>query len=113
MKQKPLQIRLLDYAIPPPPAPLSQKFRVHFSLTVFLKYDQLDVFKASDSISDYLTLIFPIFSDIFAWVTQPECPKDAQDEVKRPEGPTVRSRGPEGPQTSSSFIFPNVLFYCS
>ena len=30
-----------------------------FSLIVFLKYDRLDLFKASDSISDYLTSVFP------------------------------------------------------
>ena len=33
----------------------------------------------------------------FAWVTRPERPKGAKDEVKRPEGPPTRSRGPEGP----------------
>ena len=33
----------------------------------------------------------------FAWVTRPERPKGAKDEVKRPEGPPIRSRGPEGP----------------
>ena len=33
----------------------------------------------------------------FAWVTQPERPKGAKDEVKRPEGPPARSQGPEGP----------------
>ena len=27
----------------------------------------------------------------------PERPKGAKDEVKRPEGPPARSRGPEGP----------------
>ena len=39
-----------------------------------------------------------------AWVTRPERPKGAKDEVKqarraqsRPEGPQARSRGPEGP----------------
>ena len=39
-----------------------------------------------------------------AWVTRPERPKGAKDEVKqarraqsRPEGPEARSRGPEGP----------------
>ena len=32
-----------------------------------------------------------------AWVTPPERPKGAKDEVKRPEGPPARSRGPEGP----------------
>ena len=39
-----------------------------------------------------------------AWVTRPERPKGAKDEVKqarraqsRPEGPPPRSRGPEGP----------------
>ena len=34
---------------------------------------------------------------IFAWVAQPERPKGAKDEVKRPEGPSARSQGPEGP----------------
>ena len=40
----------------------------------------------------------------FAWVTRPERPKGAKDEVKqarraqsRPEGPLPRSRAPEGP----------------
>ena len=33
----------------------------------------------------------------FAWVSRPERPKGAKDEVKRPEGPPTRSRGPEGP----------------
>ena len=33
----------------------------------------------------------------FAWVTRPERPKGAKDEVKRPEGPPTRSRGQEGP----------------
>ena len=28
-----------------------------------------------------------------AWVTQPERPKGAKDELKRPEGPPARSRG--------------------
>ena len=39
-----------------------------------------------------------------AWVTRPERPKGAKDEVKQarraqsqPEGPQARSRGPEGP----------------
>ena len=32
-----------------------------------------------------------------AWVTRPERPKGAKDEVKRIEGPPPRSRGPEGP----------------
>ena len=36
-----------------------------------------------------------------AWVRQPERPKD---EVKRPEEPPARSRGPEGPQTSVVYI---------
>ena len=34
---------------------------------------------------------------IIAWVTRPERPKGAKDEVKRPEGPPTRSWGPEGP----------------
>ena len=33
----------------------------------------------------------------FAWVTRPERPKGAKDEVKKPEGPPARSRGPESP----------------
>ena len=33
----------------------------------------------------------------FVWVTRPERPKGAKDEVKRPEGPPIRSRGLEGP----------------
>ena len=68
-------IKQLEYEIPPPmlchqklnhpttgiPSPpcVSQKIRVHFSLTVFFKYDQLDSLKASDKISDYLTSIIP------------------------------------------------------
>ena len=40
-----------------------------------------------------------------AWVTQLGRPKDAKDEVKRLEGPPARSRGPEGPQTSSIQYF--------
>ena len=32
------------------------------------------------------------------WVTRPERPKGAKDEVKRPQGPPARSRGPEGPR---------------
>ena len=42
--------------------------------------------------------------DTSAWVTRPERPKGAKDEVKeaqraksRPEGPQTRSWGPEGP----------------
>ena len=35
------------------------KIRITSPLTVFLKHGQLDFFKASDSISEYLTLIFP------------------------------------------------------
>ena len=33
----------------------------------------------------------------FAWVTRPERPKGAKDEVKRPEGLPARSWAPEGP----------------
>ena len=32
----------------------------------------------------------------FAWVTRPERPKGAKDEVKKPKGPPARSRGPAG-----------------
>merc|ERR1712051_807166 len=53
-----------------------------------------------------------IHACVHAWVTRPESPKGAKDEVKqarraqsRPEGPQARSRAPEGPQTSSVFIF--------
>ena len=45
-----------------------------------------------------------------AWVTRPERPKGAKDEVKRPEGPPTWSRGPEGLQTSSYRILLCVLF---
>ena len=31
---------------------------------------------------------------ISVWFTQPERPKGAKDEVKRPEGPPARSQGP-------------------
>ena len=31
---------------------------------------------------------------------RPERPKGAKDEVKRPEGPPAKSRGPESPHTS-------------
>ena len=33
----------------------------------------------------------------FAWFARPERPKGVKDDVKRPEGPPARSRGPEGP----------------
>ena len=33
----------------------------------------------------------------YAWVTRPERPKGAKDEVTRPEGPSPRSRGLKGP----------------
>ena len=36
-----------------------------------------------------------IILGISAWVTQPECPKGANDEVKMLEGPLAKSRGPE------------------
>ena len=32
-----------------------------------------------------------------AWATWPERPKDANDEVKSPEGPPARCQGPESP----------------
>ena len=35
-----------------------------------------------------------------AWVTRPERPKGAKDEVKRPKEPPAKSRGPEGTYTS-------------
>ena len=62
------------------------KIRVTSPLQYFSKHDHLDLSKASDSISDNLTLILPenfeisVFS---AWVTRPECPND---EVKRSKG---------------------------
>ena len=33
----------------------------------------------------------------FVWVTRPERPKAAKDEVKRPKEPPPRSRSPEDP----------------
>ena len=33
----------------------------------------------------------------FVWVSRPERPKGAKDEVKRPEGLPTRSQGPEYP----------------
>ena len=41
----------------------------------------------------------------FAWVTRPERPKGAKDQVKRPKGPPTKSGGPEGPWTSSISYF--------
>ena len=43
-----------------------------------------------------------------ACVTQPVHPEGAKDEVKRPEGPPVRSRGPEDPYTSSTNVNVNT-----
>ena len=58
-------------------------------LNEFLKYGQLDFSKASGSISDHLTSIFPEnvwmsrFFRIFSmWVTRSEHPKSAKDKVK-------------------------------
>ena len=48
-------IQQLELVIPA----LLQNIRIHSPLTVFLKYDQLDLFKASEYISDYLTSILP------------------------------------------------------
>ena len=56
--QKSPKINLLECPIPPPPLSVT-KIRVTSPLTVFLKHGQLDFSKASDSISNYLTLIFP------------------------------------------------------
>ena len=50
-------IQLLEKAIPLPR--LSQKIRIPFPLTVFLRYVLVDFSKASCSFSDYLTSIFP------------------------------------------------------
>ena len=57
--------------------------------------------------------------DTSAWVTRPERPKGAKDEVKqarraqsRPEGPQARSRAPEGPQTSSLMILHSLACHC-
>ena len=49
--------------------------------------------------------------DNFAWVTQLERLKGAQDKVKRPESPPTRSRDPEGPQTSIDYnsYFPKII----
>ena len=38
------------------------------------------------------------------WVTRPERPKSAKDEVERPKGPPVRSRGPKAPR----LLVPNI-----
>ena len=90
-------IKLQEYAIPfstPPTTPLSQKIRVNF-LMYFSKHDQLDLLKASNSISDHLTSIFLTISrpDVPAWAPKG---REAKDDVKRPEGPPDRSQAPEG-----------------
>ena len=53
-----LTIRLLKYAIPPPPAPCHINSGSFLLLLCFSKHGQLDLFRASDSISDHLTLLF-------------------------------------------------------
>ena len=50
---------IFQYPIPPLSFLSVTKFWTTFPLTVFLKHGQLDFYKASSSISDYLTLIFP------------------------------------------------------
>ena len=50
---------IFQYPIPPLSFLSVTKIWTTFPLTVFLKHGQLDFYKASDSISDYLTLIFP------------------------------------------------------
>ena len=47
----------------------------------------------------------------FAWVTWPERPKCAKDDVKSPEGPPAGSQGPEGPKTSSITKFHDLHMY--
>ena len=54
-------------------------------MTNFQKYDP---FSKNDPFSLGLTL-----SGLAYW---PERPNGAKDEVKRPQGPPARSRGPEG-----------------
>ena len=77
--------------------PLSQKIRITSVLAVFLKHGQMDFSRASNSISHHLTSIFPENYQIFrffgwvgwvgwvdwlpAWVSRPERPKGAKDEV--------------------------------
>ena len=63
-------IQLKEYTIPGA-ALCHKKIQTLSPLPVFLKYDRLDLLKASGSFSDHLTSIFPLF---FAWVTQPERP---------------------------------------
>ena len=86
----------------PPPPPLRHKKKsgsLLFLLHIFLKHGQMDFFKSSNSISHHLTSIFPENCQIFwvgsvghlgyvgwvdglpAWVSRPERPKGAKDEV--------------------------------
>ena len=87
------KINLLECPIPALSSVLvSQKIRITSPLPVFLKHGQMDFSKASNSISHQLTLIFPENCQIFlagsgglgglpAWVSRPERPKGAKDEV--------------------------------
>ena len=54
-------INFLECPIPAlcPPPPLSQKIRITSPVAVFLKHGQMDLSKASNSISHHLTSIFP------------------------------------------------------
>ena len=82
--------------------PLSQKIRITSPVAVFLKHGQMDLSKASNSISHHLTSIFPENCQIFwvgwvggvgqvghvgwvdglpAWVSRPERPKGPELEV--------------------------------
>ena len=69
--------------------PLSQKIRITSLLTVFLKHGQMDLSKASNSIFHHLTSIFPEkwvgglvgLGGSPAWVSRPERPKGAKDDV--------------------------------
>ena len=100
------KINLLECPIPALSSVLvSQKIRITSPLPVFLKHGQMDFSKASNSISHQLTLIFPENCQIFlgglgwlvglgglpAWVSRPERPKGAKDEVG------AQKSGPGGP----------------
>ena len=99
---------------------LVTKIRVTSLLAVFLKHGQLDFSKASNSISQHLTSIFPENCQIFkffGWVglvsqvgqvgwlgrlgylrgSRGLSAGWARRTKSGPEGPPTRSRGPEGP----------------
>ena len=64
-----MYINLLECPIPLSVCPLSvTKIRITSPVAVFLKHGQMDLSKASNSISHHLTLIFPENCQIFGWV---------------------------------------------